>query len=371
MLRRRKGFTLIELLVVIAIIGILAAMVFPVFARARESARKAVCLSNVKNIALAIQMYLADNNDTLPPREHRPEVLEYFAVTKMGAHPSDQGEAMPCAHWANPYLRWPVVLDEYIKNRDVWQCPSAKAQGGASFIVPVTDWFGFMVANTDLWPADYTWMVCNTIWPAGWGGEVTDTLTQQMYAISVGAGAGSDGVNKVFAQSIATDEETSADMKLVEVEDPVNYAICADGGVQTKRLHLGSTAYPDICCTECAGITWHESVWGWPVVTDPATGAQECPTAADSCCGEDAFYMRANLAWAKDPKAKSQSARHLGGVNIGFLDGHASWMNSVLLVNAVADGDIEGPSSWCDHGGSRAGYEANCGPVEPYMEFLY
>ncbi|MBN1460995.1 MAG: type II secretion system protein, partial [Armatimonadetes bacterium] len=64
MTRRSKGFTLIELLVVIAIIGILAAMVFPVFARARESARKAVCLSNVKNIGLAIQMYLADNNDT-------------------------------------------------------------------------------------------------------------------------------------------------------------------------------------------------------------------------------------------------------------------------------------------------------------------
>ena len=60
---RRRGFTLIELLVVIAIIGILAAMVFPVFARARESARKAVCLSNVKNIALAIQMYLEGIRD--------------------------------------------------------------------------------------------------------------------------------------------------------------------------------------------------------------------------------------------------------------------------------------------------------------------
>ena len=74
---RGRGFTLIELLV-IAIIGILAAMVFPVFARARESARKVVCLSNVKNIALAIQMYLADNNDTLPTEEHRQDALEYF-----------------------------------------------------------------------------------------------------------------------------------------------------------------------------------------------------------------------------------------------------------------------------------------------------
>jgi len=51
---RRRGFTLIELLVVIAIIGILAAMLFPVFARARESARKVQCLANVKNLALAM-----------------------------------------------------------------------------------------------------------------------------------------------------------------------------------------------------------------------------------------------------------------------------------------------------------------------------
>lgn len=57
---RRRGFTLIELLVVIAIIGILAAMLFPVFARARESARKIQCLSNVKNIAIAVNMYLTD-----------------------------------------------------------------------------------------------------------------------------------------------------------------------------------------------------------------------------------------------------------------------------------------------------------------------
>jgi len=66
MARRRQGFTLIELLVVIAIIGILAAMLFPVFARARESARKTQCLSNVKNLALAFQMYLTDYDKLLP-----------------------------------------------------------------------------------------------------------------------------------------------------------------------------------------------------------------------------------------------------------------------------------------------------------------
>jgi len=73
----RKGFTLIELLVVIAIIAILAAILFPVFAKARDKAQSTACLSNVKQIGLALQMYLGDwdgyypmassNYDTWPP----------------------------------------------------------------------------------------------------------------------------------------------------------------------------------------------------------------------------------------------------------------------------------------------------------------
>ena len=63
---RRSGFTLIELLVVIAIIAILAAILFPVFARAREKARQASCLSNVKELTLAIMMYTQDYDERLP-----------------------------------------------------------------------------------------------------------------------------------------------------------------------------------------------------------------------------------------------------------------------------------------------------------------
>lgn len=62
----RKAFTLIELLVVIAIIAILAAILFPVFARAREMARKASCMSNLKQIGAAVHMYLQDFDETLP-----------------------------------------------------------------------------------------------------------------------------------------------------------------------------------------------------------------------------------------------------------------------------------------------------------------
>src|SRR2546423_15081069 len=66
--QRRGAFTLIELLVVIAIIAILAAILFPVFAQAREKARSATCLSNNKQIGLAVAMYLQDYDSTYPPQ---------------------------------------------------------------------------------------------------------------------------------------------------------------------------------------------------------------------------------------------------------------------------------------------------------------
>ncbi|MCA1946571.1 MAG: type II secretion system GspH family protein [Armatimonadetes bacterium] len=66
MRRDRLGFTLIELLVVIAIVAVLAAILFPVFARAKEAAKNTACLSNGRQIGMALRMYVADNDDTMP-----------------------------------------------------------------------------------------------------------------------------------------------------------------------------------------------------------------------------------------------------------------------------------------------------------------
>ncbi len=90
-LRRSNGFTLIELLVVIAIIAILAALLFPVFAQAKEAAKKTACLSNTKQIATAFLMYQTDNDDGFPNtgesglwfgRRFRWPIMPYLALAQ-------------------------------------------------------------------------------------------------------------------------------------------------------------------------------------------------------------------------------------------------------------------------------------------------
>jgi prepilin-type N-terminal cleavage/methylation domain-containing protein/prepilin-type processing-associated H-X9-DG protein len=362
MKRRSKGFTLIELLVVIAIIGILAAMVFPVFARARESARKAVCLSNVKNIALAVQMYLADNNDTLPPLESRQEVADYFNGNPGGSDRDADSNLMGgnCARCTegNPYLRWPVVFDEYVKNRDVWTCPSAKMTGGASFIVGTQDWLRYFQDNAGQWGEDAPDPFghagpCMWTFPSGWGGEVTDSLLQGRLAAAT-MGVIGERANKAFGQSIATQDAYG--VKMVSVKDPVVYPVCADGSNQTSDMSVGMTAYPDLCNPECAGTL---------PFCDPWVDWANCASwAAD--CGLYNFAPQ-NGSFYKNPELLKPYTRHLGGVNIGYLDGHASWINSRSLVNKVAEGDIdldfEGPNSQCCYG-------AQCEP-DTYNNFIF
>ena len=346
MVGRRRGFTLIELLVVIAIIGILAAMVFPVFARARESARKAVCLSNVKNLGLAIQMYLGDNNDTLPPEEHRSEVFDFFNAIPGGGEANDAGVCeSQIASKANPYLRWPVILDENVKNRDVWRCPSAKLTSGAGFIVGDPDWLQWYKANEGSWGqnrGEKGFGPCDDAWPSGWGGEVTDSLLQDRLAggyLLQGAAA-----NKSFVQSIGTKDVTDWGLKLVSVQDTASYVVVGDSGALPGGGNFSTFAYPDICQLGCSNPCC--SIADWEICADEA---------AD--CG---LYMYApnNGAFIKNPSLRKAYARHLGGVNLGFLDGHAQWANSEAFLTHIADRTWSGmdllheggPNSLCGDG---------------------
>ncbi len=102
---RRTGFTLIELLVVIAIIAILAAILFPVFAQAREAARKTTCLSNLKQLGLGMTMYASDNDEQAVPWNLRYRDKNQYDQFKVS-------------------LSWDRLIQPYIKNNNVLACPS-------------------------------------------------------------------------------------------------------------------------------------------------------------------------------------------------------------------------------------------------------
>lgn len=114
----RNAFTLIELLVVIAIIAILAAILFPVFAQAREKARQASCLSNTKQMATAVLMYSQDSDELFP----------------MGLYPAASGGFVNTG--------WPILLQPYVKSLGVFFCPSDSVGGRVSPDAGTAAWGG-------------------------------------------------------------------------------------------------------------------------------------------------------------------------------------------------------------------------------------
>lgn len=120
----QKGFTLIELLVVIAIIAILAAILFPVFAQAREKARQISCVSNLRQIGLATMQYVQDYDETFPPRED------------WGSDPNP-----PTGPWwaiINPYIKVGINKDNAYDQsaaQNFWRCPSDKNAASMSYVV--------------------------------------------------------------------------------------------------------------------------------------------------------------------------------------------------------------------------------------------
>lgn len=118
----RSGFTLIELLVVIAIIAILAAILFPVFAQAREKARQATDQSNNKQISLGYMMYIQDYDETFPPPVSHPDQQYWYSVY---FSPWDIVVGRLTDFYKNRYLTQGAnVLFPYTKNYGIWQTPN-------------------------------------------------------------------------------------------------------------------------------------------------------------------------------------------------------------------------------------------------------
>jgi prepilin-type N-terminal cleavage/methylation domain-containing protein/prepilin-type processing-associated H-X9-DG protein len=305
---RRKGFTLIELLVVIAIIGILAAMLFPVFARARESARKTQCLANVKNIAMAVQIYLSDY-DAFPPNNHDPDLFAFLNANSS----TNRGKPDFCVdigsgryNGANPYLRWPVILDEYIKSREVFMCPSIQHVSTPNWIVPqyTPVWWHYLQDTLGHWgrsDPNCAGGPCCRAWPPGWGGTVTDSIAQGMRA-EEGTGA--------FRMSIGMNNDCLAGRPLAEVDDATVWVVTGDNqqGIELNLMFGMAYGNPDCC---------------WGLSTED----------------QARFYA--------EPSFRSKYAPHLGGLNLGFADGHAKWWQAEAAVTAAGNSVCCGDGEQC------------------------
>jgi prepilin-type N-terminal cleavage/methylation domain-containing protein len=125
--RTSVGFTLIELLVVIAIIAILAGILFPVFARARESARKIACLSNMKQIGTALILYVGDYDATMPSSMlyGGTSATVTWNASRFTSFAKFRGQLPPPETGVGAALKsWPMVLYPHMKNKDIVWCPS-------------------------------------------------------------------------------------------------------------------------------------------------------------------------------------------------------------------------------------------------------
>jgi len=181
---KRTGFTLIELLVVIAIIAILAAILFPVFARAREKARQASCSSNLKQIGLSLMMYVSDYDERFPSDSLDASLgqarLGWQGWISNGIYPySKNGNIFQCPSNNNGWFtEWHTNSQvSYCYNYiSCWQRKLAEVQEPSKIIVmwdsvnPWADWHG------PIWDRDLTWYNTQNWTATSWHNGMNNTL---------------------------------------------------------------------------------------------------------------------------------------------------------------------------------------------------
>lgn len=266
--RPMTGFTLIELLVVIAIIAILAAILFPVFAQAREKARSVSCLSNNKQLGMALIQYVQDFDETFP-------FAGWGAVVPHVA-------LMPDGHTYRGFVTWPYLLYPYVKSKQVYVCPSdPRPEAGVTYngvAEPFEDWWskGFPMSygiNTDL------------VWPPY-------DRPQQPYALA--------------DMRYASDTYFLGD---IMTEYPIGFGSQRDPATDSGVLRKG------------------------PYVLDTFNRAR-LSRGRDGCSGLVESGGLVKLADGADPNA---CARHQGGNNFIFCDGHAKWENAKAMREEKTD----------------------------------
>jgi len=276
--RRRSAFTLIELLVVIAIIAILAAILFPVFSRARENARRSSCQSNLKQLGISITMYTQDYDERMMSSEYQTVPLDSFTTQ-----------------------RWPQILQPYIKARNFTLCPSADYSLNVGDVAPGIRYADVIANDTPennyyygLYPSygyNYGYLLRSTACPDGFGSGGACTPSPGATATSPGTG----GMSPSNAIGVT----------LSDMQEPSRTVVLADSVSSPTSQHFLGVNQPT------------NLKWGYYIIRAPQRWASVPPTPVQA----ESFGRLVS--------------RHLETANVLFADGHVKAMkpNALRDVN--------------------------------------
>jgi prepilin-type N-terminal cleavage/methylation domain-containing protein/prepilin-type processing-associated H-X9-DG protein len=277
MLRRHRGFTLIELLVVIAIIAILAAILFPVFAKAREKARQTSCLSNARQLAIACLSYAQDYDETMP--------MAYYYLN--GANSS------------GGYMQWTGLVDPYCKSAQLFVCTQNKSGGLAptNFTTPPVEPPPGQTPQTpglmDIQVPRLTYIANEMLMPR----KKTGAINQ-------------------YVVRLAALDAPASEILVAEMTESI-FAIGGTSG-------LGGTAYKShrptngVCYGDGSIYNGETYPTGTPVRALTAAEARAAIDAGKALTAPATADYGHHIAYISDDL-------HHGGANYIFADGHAKW----------------------------------------------
>ncbi len=284
---KHSAFTLIELLVVIAIIAILAAILFPVFAQAREKARAASCLSNTKQMGLGLMMYVQDYDETYP-------YWSWWYSSDQGGGPyGGSPYSAGFNHWES---FWFNAIYPYVKNGQVFACPSAN---------------------------DHTTILQNHCWT--WTGNNTYDL---MVAHGFQPAMINAQVNYAYNQALAEGNITNGNpTTLAGLQHPAQVLAIADcdNGETNSLVPVPNPGNPQ--------DPYHQAIISrvaWPNEISNCYSTESCGAALNNFgVALPSQFGQGNV---QPLSFYDTQARHTAGDNLTFADGHSKWLRDSRIT---------------------------------------
>ena len=307
--QRKQGFTLIELLVVIAIIAILAAILFPVFAKAREKARQISCLSNEKQIGLGIMQYVQDYDETMPAGYAYGDTVGGTACSVPG------GSAAPGAGCDATGIRsYSGMIMPYVKSNQVFVCPD-DPNGG---IAPTN----FTGTNANPGAVTFTPGIQDTQAP-----RISYSCNEQVMPRPRGGVMGRTVGQPQQVVSLASIDVPASTICVTEFSNYANAVSGTGTGGTTNKSHRPMNALQE-GATDPTGKS--------PYNTDNVAAAGSLPFALSPTAAAAAYAAAPTIPLGDGTYAHiiyTADGRHTGGDNYIFCDGHAKWYKIENTLN--------------------------------------